>query len=65
MCWEHCHRLRAGQLIRFAQEKIIAIHGRNITSDGINEGVDSKGDVANSVNPICRTIVGNPTQVVW
>eukprot|EP01018_Ginkgo_biloba_P009268 Gb_02252 [translate_table: standard] len=50
------------ELIRFAQKKITAVHGQNITSDSINEGVDSKGDVANSVNPICRTIVGNPTQ---
>eukprot|EP01018_Ginkgo_biloba_P017383 Gb_01271 [translate_table: standard] len=53
------------ELIRFAQEKITAIHGRNITGDSINEGVDSKGDVADSINLICRTVVGNPTQVVW
>eukprot|EP01018_Ginkgo_biloba_P017955 Gb_34513 [translate_table: standard] len=52
------------ELIQFAQEKITAIHGLNVTCDGINERVDCKGDVADSVNPICRTIVGNPTQVV-
>ena len=52
------------KLIRFAQEKITAIHGRNVTCDGINERVDCKGDVADSVNVVGGTVLCNPTQIV-